>query len=159
MSLSCAPVVFQCWVFCCLLNFISIYLWLCFVFGLEARLRLTAAERQARHRNKLKECGDYENYKKAHAEQQRKMRYRRKEREKLLPEAEQLRLLRERREKTKKRVAKWRALQKQKFEQQFSQQLNSTQNLPACKMEPMTWQKSRLGTSWFEQSCIIFFFF
>lgn len=71
---------------------------------------LTAAERQARRREKLRKEGSYSDYKRKNAEQKRKSRVRQKNR----PSQEDQIIQQKRREQTRQRVARWRALKKQR---------------------------------------------
>lgn len=68
----------------------------------------TAAERQRKRREKLKQAGQYEEYKKERREGMKKFRQKRKAEEQKLPKKEQLKRLKEKREKTRKAVAEWR---------------------------------------------------
>ena len=74
---------------------------------------VTPAERQAKRRQKLKDDGQYEDYKKKAAQQKREQRLAQKRKANRLPVEEQRKLQDEQRKKTQERVAKHRALKKQ----------------------------------------------
>jgi len=75
---------------------------------------MTAAKRQAKCRAKLKESREkYAEHKKKNVQYQMKSRCKKKERELSLPNRDQKLIQEHRREETRKRVAKWRALRKE----------------------------------------------
>ena len=74
---------------------------------------LTPAERQAKRRQKLKDSGQYEEYKKKGAQQKREQRLALKRKADRLPVEERRKRQDEQRKKTRERVAKHRALKKQ----------------------------------------------
>ncbi|XP_046853134.1 uncharacterized protein LOC124446328 [Xenia sp. Carnegie-2017] len=74
---------------------------------------LTAAQRQAKSRQKLKDTDKYEEYKKKNAEQQRIARAKKKIKEDRLPTGEKTKLQAERRKHVRARVAACRARKKQ----------------------------------------------
>lgn len=76
-------------------------------------LPLTAAQRQAKRKQKLKDHNNYEDYKRKDALRKRLKRAEKKQKEAELPADEQDRLQQaERRKQTRERVAKHRALKK-----------------------------------------------
>lgn len=73
---------------------------------------MTAAQRQAKHRQKVEEKGELNLYKVRNAAEQRKSRQKKKDLENALPENLKKLSKQKRNEKTKQRVAKWRSLKK-----------------------------------------------
>ncbi len=73
----------------------------------------TAAERQAKRRQKLKDTGQYEDYKKKNAEQQRLVRAKKKRKEAQLSTSEKMKLQAERKKQIRARAAACRARKKQ----------------------------------------------
>ena len=80
----------------------------------------TAAERQARRREKMKERGEYEAYKKRNVEEQRRSRLRKREKEEKLSKTCQKKLWTERCRRNRERVARCRSLKKQRAAQSSS---------------------------------------
>ncbi|XP_063381046.1 uncharacterized protein LOC134667550 [Cydia fagiglandana] len=74
---------------------------------------LSAAEKMKRRREKLKENGQYEEYKKKVNEAGRKTRQKKKEKFERLPPSKKAKVIKENRKKIKERVAKHRLLKKQ----------------------------------------------
>lgn len=92
-------------------------------------MALTAAEKMKRHRQKLKDQGKYDDYKKKHKEEAQK--YREKKKKQLSKLRQELRedLKSEERRKTRERVAKCRALKKTQNENQSPTVYRSVKSL------------------------------
>ncbi|KAJ8352749.1 hypothetical protein SKAU_G00242250 [Synaphobranchus kaupii] len=78
----------------------------------DAHRQQTVAQRQARWRHRMRDQSLYEDHKHRKAELKRRSQHRRREREKSLPQPLLAALERERREKNRIRVARWRAKRK-----------------------------------------------
>ncbi len=72
---------------------------------LQITMPQTAAERQAKRRQKLKDTGQYEDYKKKNAEQQHLVRAKKKRKEAQLSTSEKMKLQAERKKQIRARVA------------------------------------------------------
>ena len=89
-------------------------------------MALTAAQRQRKRRQKLKEDGRYEEYRKRHNETAKKSRDKIKSNEQRSSADTKEKMQRERREKGRKRIEKMRRLQKERKEERATEVTGTT---------------------------------